>query len=326
MPISARSGTAVVALQVVIVLQGLAYCGLYYVVARALGDALARIRRATARAVLVGAIVASLTGMTFLPIYVPVHGDGEGEPRNLIRLLGLRRALEGTPFALRHTLKDLAEDRNVPGMKEWLVAHPTERAFEYQTSWEYAASQGWVDVLARQWAALKGQVSSDANARALVAALRSNRTEAVRTDAVTFLLAHGADPNWDSGCFGGAVVEAAKSPAMLRLLMQHGADPRRANCVGMTTLMVAAQQGRAADVKLLIESGVDANARDTLGRTALIFATEGREDAVDVVSLLVAAGADVNARDTGGMTPLRAAKSWNHRQMYAFLQGAGAQD
>ena len=115
MPISARGGSAVVALQAVIVVEGLAYCGLYYVTARALGGALARVRRATVRRVLVGVIVVSLAGMTFLPIYVPVHGDGEGEPRNLIRLLGLRKSLAGTPFALRPTLQDLAEDRNVAG-------------------------------------------------------------------------------------------------------------------------------------------------------------------------------------------------------------------
>jgi len=142
MPISARGGSAVVALQAVIVVEGLAYCGLYYVTARALGGALARVRRATVRRVLVGVIVVSLAGMTFLPIYVPVHGDGEGEPRNLIRLLGLRKSLAGTPFALRPTLQDLADDRNVAGMKEWLVTHALERAYESQTSWEYAAQQG----------------------------------------------------------------------------------------------------------------------------------------------------------------------------------------
>ena len=321
MPISARGGSAVVALQAVIVVEGLAYCGLYYVTARALGGALARVRRATVRRVLVGVIVVSLAGMTFLPIYVPVHGDGEGEPRNLIRLLGLRKSLAGTPFALRPTLQDLAEDRNVAVMKEWLVTHALERAYESQTSWEYAAQRGYVDVLSRQWAALKGQIPTNVNARALVAAIRYSRA-----DAVTFLLAHGADPNWSSGCFGGAVVEAARTPAMLRLLIEHDADPRRANCVGTTTLMLAAQRGNEADVRLLLNSGVDPNARDTLGRTALIYAAEGSKDAVDVVSLLVAAGADVNARDTTGTTPLRAAKNWRHPQAYASLQAAGAQE
>src|SRR5207245_9045563 len=94
--ISARCESSVVALQAVIVVEGLAYCGLYYFTALALGAALARVRRATVRRVLVGFIVVSLAGMTFLPIYVPVHGDGEGEPRNLIRLLGLRKSLAGT--------------------------------------------------------------------------------------------------------------------------------------------------------------------------------------------------------------------------------------
>src|SRR5438046_2406197 len=162
-------------------------------------------------------------------------------PRNLIRLLGLRKSLAGTPFALRPTLQDLAEDRNVAGMKEWLVTHALERAYESQTSWEYAAQRGYVDVLSRQWAALKGQIPTNVNARALVAAIRYSRA-----DAVPFLLAHGADPSWRSGCFGAAVVEAARTPALLRLLIEHDADPRRANCVGTTPLMLAAQRGSEA--------------------------------------------------------------------------------
>jgi ankyrin repeat protein len=56
-------------------------------------------------------------------------------------------------------------------------------------------------------------------------------------------------------------------------------------------------------VKLLLDSGADANAKTDLGLTPLHFATEHKELAV----LLLKRGADVNTKENSGVTPLHCA-------------------
>ena len=63
----------------------------------------------------------------------------------------------------------------------------------------------------------------------------------------------------------------------------------------MTVLMIAAGNGHAKTVEVLIEAGADVDAKDRDGRTALfgaasgVFATEGKGHA-EIVRALVAAG------------------------------------
>lgn len=98
---------------------------------------------------------------------------------------------------------------------------------------------------------------------------------------------------------------------LMRLLLEHGADPAITTEHGVTPLMVAAgigwvegvtfewsEEDTLEAVELLLELGADPNARETLdGRTALMGAAhKGRSD---VVQLLVDHGADLAARDIG---------------------------
>jgi len=97
---------------------------------------------------------------------------------------------------------------------------------------------------------------------------------------------------------------------LMKLLLDHGADPKIATANGDTALMVAAGIGwvegvtyewSEADnleaVKMCLELGIDPNAVDSDGRTALHGAAhKGRNDAV---SLLVEHGAKLDARDNG---------------------------
>jgi hypothetical protein len=96
---------------------------------------------------------------------------------------------------------------------------------------------------------------------------------------------------------------------LLKLLLEHGADPKIATVNGDTALMVAAGIGwvdgvtfewSEADnleaVKMCLDLGVDPNLADD-GRTALHGAAhKGRND---VVRLLVERGAKLDARDKG---------------------------
>ena len=86
------------------------------------------------------------------------------------------------------------------------------------------------------------------------------------------------------------------SAAMIELLLKGGADvnaPVLAH--GETALMMASRSGSVDAVKVLLDHGAQVNAKDTLrGTTALMWAAE--QGHVGVVELLIRSGADVRAQ------------------------------
>jgi ankyrin repeat protein len=175
--------------------------------------------------------------------------------------------------------------------------------------------------------------------------------------AVTALIAHGADPNdtqltmpkrlldalipgdgylttgWVSQIGSTPFMLAAKSVdvAMMRLLLEHGADPLLTAQGGANALMLAAglgkrhstdvgyfiwDQGQAIEaITLAIASGLDITAATERGETALHGAT--RHAAHDVIRFLVDQGADLNAVTSwNDQTPLRLAQGYTYSGSY----------
>jgi ankyrin repeat protein len=116
---------------------------------------------------------------------------------------------------------------------------------------------------------------------------------------------------------------------MLRILLEHGADPTLTSPGGVTPLMVAAgltqvqgprakrgevsqfstnwgPEDSAEAVEFLIAHGADVNATNPSGQTALHGAAYMGADAV--VRTLVRHGAKVNVQDAQGQTPYRLAE------------------
>jgi ankyrin repeat protein len=152
-------------------------------------------------------------------------------------------------------------------------------------------------------------------------------------DLATTLLARGANPNarvkrdprdgnrhnWTRvgatpfivAAFGGDV-------ALMRLLLEHGADPKLATVENVTALMAASGVGvyNAGEyggtneealeaVKLAFEGGIDVNAIDANGNTALHgVALRG---ANEVARFLAERGARLDLKNSDGFTPLRIA-------------------
>lgn len=158
-------------------------------------------------------------------------------------------------------------------------------------------------------------------------------------DIARLLLAHKADPNarlkaalmqrqhtaGDSTLAAGAtpLMRAAKSGdvAMVKVLLAGGADPTLTLANKTTPLMFAAGLGwrdgspaapsydqgppeeAVETIKALIAAGIDVNASNDAGDTALHAAVNGRGSEV-IVRGLLAAGADTSAKNKRGQTPL----------------------
>jgi ankyrin repeat protein len=99
--------------------------------------------------------------------------------------------------------------------------------------------------------------------------------------------------------------ERDEALAKIQLLINHGADTGCPNGDGDTPLHLAARAGPRPDLtKLLLESKVDVNARNTKGHTALHIAILELQQPKDVVQVLLAHHADPNIRNLRGDSPL----------------------
>ena len=154
-----------------------------------------------------------------------------------------------------------------------------------------------------------------------------------RLRIVEQLIAHGADPNIRTkrtpgfgiqvkghlGNMKGAtpflIAAKANDVAVMRALLEHGADPLAPTDNGTTPLMVAAGVGHAPGmtrsaegealraVTLCVELGADVNAVNEAGDTALHGAA-WRERADSIVQFLVDRGAELDAKNHRDWTPL----------------------
>jgi len=180
-------------------------------------------------------------------------------------------------------------------------------------------------------------------------------------DLMKALLEHGANPNarlqkklwfspsshnqqWINPVGATAFWRAAQATdvAAMRLLVQHGADPKIATSGGTTALMVASGLGWAGNfsqtnaatwldsVKYCVELGLDVNAADGQGYTPLMGAAWRGNN--DVIQFLADKGAKLDARNKKGWSvtdmangpALRSSVPMTHPETIAFLTKLGA--
>jgi ankyrin repeat protein len=97
------------------------------------------------------------------------------------------------------------------------------------------------------------------------------------------------------------------SIACVRLLLEHGADPKVTDNAGWTPLIFAAYFGGSDEMlNLLLDRGAEINAQNDRGITALYLASASGH--VPQVKLLLARGADRSIASKSGYTPLRIAQ------------------
>jgi ankyrin repeat protein len=181
----------------------------------------------------------------------------------------------------------------------------------------------WIDQGA-QWpegVSLASDEADAANAKtqAIFGAIRSGNHRLVsellsrEKEVVNARDRHAETPLMQAGVYSDA--------AMVKLLLDQGADVNLASRDGATALMRAA--GDFAKVQLLLERGAQVEAKSNMGRTPLLIAAAFPGN-VKTVRLLLAKGAKVNDQDQYGDTCLTSACKRGDAEMAKVLLAAGA--
>lgn len=134
---------------------------------------------------------------------------------------------------------------------------------------------------------------------------------------VAQLLAEGAPIDWVEGGpirGGQTALHRARSPLIVRLLLEAGADAVARDHYGYTPLHYAYDVDA---IRILMSAGADVNARSKEGYTLLHHVLRG-EDLVDghqIEPLLELPGIDMNVRDGCGCTPIWFALQQDERRV-----------
>ncbi|KAK5467499.1 hypothetical protein LTS15_000472 [Exophiala xenobiotica] len=175
---------------------------------------------------------------------------------------------------------------------------------------------------------------------------------------LTYLLEHDehiildilcASGNFDSELTGKdgrtALSLAAKKghEAIVRVLLERGAELDSKDNIGWTPLSWAARNGHEAVVRVLLEMGAELDSKHNNGQTPLSWATGGAElESKDnngqtplswaaeygheaIVRVLLEMGAELDSKDNGGRTPLSWATRNGHEAMVRVLFERGAE-
>jgi ankyrin repeat protein len=170
------------------------------------------------------------------------------------------------------------------------------------------------------WAAVDAHTMPSSNRPAP----RETDDELSSLDIVRKLLAKGAD------------VDAPLTQQVpYRTKLDRGGDSVMG--AGTTPLIRAAKAGDAAVIRLLLEKGANARATTRNGVNAVMMAANvgtreedmtGRNkterEAIESIALLLAAGADINGSDTQGRTAAHGAALWGLTDVIRFLHQKGA--
>ncbi|ELU13439.1 hypothetical protein CAPTEDRAFT_98474, partial [Capitella teleta] len=114
---------------------------------------------------------------------------------------------------------------------------------------------------------------------------------------------------------------------MIDLLIDYGADVNCAAQDGDTYLHTVCYLNNVRVVKLLLNKGVEIDARDILGRTPLYIAicySTNETTLKMIVEVLVTNGANVDTSDYDGNTPLHRASIRKHLSIVNYLLENGA--
>jgi ankyrin repeat protein len=147
-------------------------------------------------------------------------------------------------------------------------------------------------------------------------------------NAVRIMLQKGValSKNSESGCMSLALAARNGHAAVVKLLLEHGADPTTSpgGCIPLLEAAGGCGGGHTGVIKALLEQpGIDVNYRGGRSMTTVLqVACNGQYEAL---SVLLESGSEVNAQNEYGVTALSFATSCGYTDVVKLLMRYGAQ-
>ena len=121
-----------------------------------------------------------------------------------------------------------------------------------------------------------------------------------------------------------------RRPDIVRLLLEHGADPNRCDKVGYSALHDAAQRGDSVGISYLLKYSAKFDAHTSIGNTPLLLTISSllfglRNSHLACAQRLIDAGANVNTQNTQGATPFLFASQYGSIAAVKLLLRNGAE-
>ncbi|RDW66050.1 hypothetical protein BP6252_09685 [Coleophoma cylindrospora] len=151
------------------------------------------------------------------------------------------------------------------------------------------------------------------------------RNEADGLAVVKLLLEKGAevDSKDNSGQTPMSWAAIKGYEAVVKLLLEKGAEVDSKDNNSQTSMSWAAINGNQAVVKLLLEKGAEVDSKDKNSQTPMSWAAMGGHEAV--VKLLLEKGAEVDSKDKNGQTPMSWTARKGHGAVVKLLLEKGAE-
>jgi ankyrin repeat protein len=119
-----------------------------------------------------------------------------------------------------------------------------------------------------------------------------------------------------------ARLAAANDAPGVQSLITQGISPNDTDDAGHAGLHIAAINGNAQIVAILIKAGAQIDIKDPLGDTPLFYAADRGEP--DICKMLLDAGASPEAQNRSGVTPLMTAARRGNTEVVRLLLARGA--
>ncbi len=190
------------------------------------------------------------------------------------------------------------------------------------------ASPLWMACESRSLPLVKAVVECGADLKATNAQHQSALWAAVNYGSipiVKYLIEKGVDPKalQDDG---ETLLWAAETKEMAELLIAAGIDPKQKNINGDTALHLACRHSLLGVVELLLDKGVDIEAKGHWDMRPLhTAASTSTGDPRPVVNLLLRRGADIDSKGFRGHTAIHECALYNRYEMADLLLARGAE-